>query len=67
MPEPKQYKHIRAWGKMLQSYDYYIEAQQEQAAEDGAPLDATFKGQDGTWRRASEAHPETQKDLEQYL
>jgi hypothetical protein len=36
------YKHIRAWGKYLGSYEYYIKAEQARASADGAPKDAIY-------------------------
>jgi hypothetical protein len=44
----KDYLAIALWGQMMQSFGYYIDAQQESAAEDGAPVDALFK-RDGKW------------------
>lgn len=62
--EPKDYHAIALWGMDLASFRYYIEAQQEKAARDGAPLDAIYKrdsiGQDGSWQTVSglkEDHP----------
>lgn len=46
--EPKDYKHIWAHGKVMGSYDYYILARQEEAAEAGAPLNAVYE-RDGHW------------------
>lgn len=43
------YKYIRAWGQMLGSFDYYINAQVEQARQDNAPQTATYRREDGTW------------------
>jgi hypothetical protein len=47
--KPYQYKHIRAWGRMMRSHEYYITGQQEQACNDGAPIDAVYREQDGNW------------------
>jgi hypothetical protein len=41
-PEPKDYKHIAAWGGMLGSFQYYITREQEKAAAAGAPLDVIY-------------------------
>lgn len=46
--KPSDYLHIRAWGKMMGSHEYYIVGEQEQAAEDNAPLHATYK-REGQW------------------
>lgn len=53
MNKPTDYKYIRQWGKELQSFDYYIENQQAQAAADNAPLDAIYE-RDGKWVCLSE-------------
>lgn len=44
----KDYLAIALWGQMLRSFAYYIDAQQESAAEDGAPVDALYR-RDGKW------------------
>lgn len=36
------YLYIRAWGKMLHSFDYYVQEQVRKAREDKAPEDATY-------------------------
>jgi hypothetical protein len=41
--KPEEYRAIAAWGQMMHSYQYYIDAQQEQASQDDAPLDAIYK------------------------
>jgi hypothetical protein len=52
--KPSEYKHIRAWGAMMHSFEYYISDQQERAAQDNAPLDAIFKDHDdGHWHTYS--------------
>ena len=57
MPKPSDYKAIALWGKETGSYDYYIKDEQDRAASDNAPLDATYK-RDGTWRCVSDLAPE---------
>ena len=56
---PQDYKHIKAWGIMMHSHNYYIVAEQEQAALDNAPLDAIFKREDGWHTFAGTTNPET--------
>lgn len=56
MPKPNEYKHIAAWGQMMNSFGYYITMQQEEAAKDNAPLDAIYKREPDAehptgWRR----------------
>jgi len=51
-PKKKQVKHadyvyIRAWGRLMQSFPYYIESQVEQARMEGAPPTAIYKGDEG--------------------
>jgi hypothetical protein len=43
------YPYIRAWGRMMSSFPYYIEDQVREATRDKAPQDAIYKGQDGKW------------------
>ena len=50
MPKPSEYLHLRAWGMMMGSYEYYIKAQQELAAEENAPLTSMYKNSDGIWQ-----------------
>ena len=52
MKEPtldQQYPFIRAWGKMMRSYDVYIKAQQQMARDENAPWDAIFMSHEGKW------------------
>ncbi|MCK5602376.1 hypothetical protein KAR91_10915 [Candidatus Pacearchaeota archaeon] len=48
-----EYLCIVAWGRRLQSFDYYIRAQQEKAAVEEAPLTAIYE-RDGVWSTADE-------------
>lgn len=64
--QPSDYKHIRAWGKKLLSFDYYIEDQQQQAVEDNAPLDACYKNGD-TWVCASTMRQALQDELNEAI
>lgn len=58
---PADYRHIKAWGWMMGSRAYYIEAEQQQAHADGAPLDAIYK-RDGVWRRFADVErPDTRE------
>lgn len=55
MHKRTEYEGIRLWHKSTGSYDYYIEALQEQAANDNAPLDALYYDPDNeVWIRASD-------------
>jgi hypothetical protein len=66
MPKPEDYKHIRAWGRMMLSYEYYIVQEQEQAAKDNAPIDAIYKRD--TWRRFADVeNPDSRMRVEQEL
>ncbi len=45
-----EYQYIRVWGSVMGSYAYYVENEQQRAAEDHAPLDAihyTYEYVDG--------------------
>lgn len=49
MNKPEDYKHIRAWGRLLQSFETFILLQQEQAVYDNAPINAIFKDHNDKW------------------
>jgi hypothetical protein len=66
MNKPEDYKHIRAWGVMLQSYEYYIRQQQETAAHDDAPITAVYK-RDDRWITIEECSPTTQTQVNDYV
>lgn len=44
--KPTDYKHIKAWGQFMGSYDSFIEMEQFNAAADDAPLNAIYKSGD---------------------
>jgi len=46
MPQPSDYKMIKAWGQYMGSYHPYIVDQQNLAAQENAPLDAIFRNND---------------------
>lgn len=48
-PAPMKYKYIYAWGKYMDSMDYYIEEQQAKAEAENAPLNAIYKRREGDW------------------
>lgn len=59
----QKYKHIRSWGVMLRSMEYYIKGQQEKAARENAPVDAIYMktrvgGQEERWICANELPPD---------
>lgn len=67
---PRAYRHIRAWGRMLSSHDYYISDQQELASKEHAPLDATYRdvGPDGRWHTFGEVtRDDTRRHIEKLL
>lgn len=43
MPQPNDYRHIRAWHHLTGSQAYYWKNLQRQAAEENAPLTACFR------------------------
>jgi hypothetical protein len=68
MPKPSDYKYVRAWNKMMGSYEYHIRSQQRLAADDNAPLDALYKRHGtGVWVCASELDDERLKLVEKHL
>lgn len=44
------YKYIRAWGRMLGSFQTFIEGEVEQARQDNAPQTAVYRDADGVWQ-----------------
>jgi len=56
MPNEK-YAHIRTWGCLLGSYEYYIKGEQSRAEREGAPVDALYKSHEGHWVTARDLAP----------
>jgi len=48
-PSNLKHKYVYAWGRYMDSKDYYIQDQLEAAEKDNAPENAIFKGKDGMW------------------
>ena len=44
-----EYLGVRLWGKMLASFDYYIDGQIKKAIADNAPIDAIYYKGCGNW------------------
>jgi hypothetical protein len=53
------YKYIRAWGKMMGSFKYYVDDQVERAIRDKAPEDAVYQRSDGRWVQLKECKQST--------
>lgn len=53
-PAPTDYRGIAAWGQAMRSFSYYVRQQQERALQEGAPLDAIYRKEDGTWATAGD-------------
>ncbi|XVV02468.1 hypothetical protein ACQPW3_34690 [Actinosynnema sp. CA-248983] len=49
MPSSADYPFVRAWGRLMGSYDYYIRDKVQLAREDHAPANAVYRREDGTW------------------
>jgi len=65
--EPHEYLHIRAWGKMMGSYEYYISTQQALAANEHAPLTAIYE-RNGHWHTfESIVNPSTKAYISQIV
>lgn len=61
------YPYIVAWGRMMGSFNYYIEAEVAQAAEDGAPRNAIYKRGD-VWKTFDEVtNPSSREYVERWL
>lgn len=56
-----RYKYIWAWGKLMGSYDTFIQREINMAEEDGAPEDAVYRRSDGTWATFEQIHSEATK------
>ena len=68
MPKPSDYKHIKAWGKMLGSRSYYIKGEQEKAAKENAPLTAVYYNQSkDIWIVFRDVASTTQEKLKELL
>ncbi|QXV74327.1 hypothetical protein [Rhizobium phage RHEph16] len=70
----EKYKYIRAWGRMLHSFDWYINDEIDKAQKENAPNDAVYARTDhqegkrtGEWVRFSDLNPETQERVRKYL
>ena len=63
--QPSEYLHIRAWGKMMGSYEYYISNQQAQASSDNAPFNAIYHREGEGWHIAEDIkNPATKEYIE---
>lgn len=59
-----KYPYIAPWNKRLGAFDAYIESQLIYAEEEGAPTNAIYRGQDGTWALADDVtNPDARADL----
>lgn len=54
MKSKNDYRHIRAWGRMLGSNREYVWDQVQKARADNAPDDAIYYGADKRWHTYSE-------------
>ena len=61
------YLYIRAWGRMMGSFDYYIEHQVAEARADGAPQTAIYKDTDGSWHTYENCHSATKAQVDRIL
>jgi hypothetical protein len=61
-----EYLMIRAWGKYMGSYAYYIRDQIATAKEDKAPTNAIYKKDDGTWATIEDVKGPTRATVENY-
>jgi hypothetical protein len=57
------YPHIVAWGRMLGSYDDYIQDQVALARADNAPPTAIYKHQDESWATFDEVTSHTTRAM----
>lgn len=58
------YPYIRAWGRLMHSYQYFVQGQIDRATKDNAPADACFfSQQDNRWIPFSEVEAESTRTL----
>ncbi len=60
------YIYIQAWGRMMQSYPYYITDQIKLARADNAPVTAIYK-REGKWRCIEDCCVGTQHEIENII
>jgi len=48
-PATLKHKYVYAWGRYMDSMDYYIQDQLDEAEKDNAPANAIFKRKEGDW------------------
>jgi len=63
----KKYPYVYAWGKLMGSYNYYIENQMELAEKENAPKNATFRKDNGGWNTTTHLQPHTIAELNEYI
>lgn len=64
--KPVEYKYIVAWGRMMQSFSYYINGEVAKAIKDNAPKTAIYRQDDGTWATWEDIKsPDTRSTIEQ--
>jgi len=56
MTASRNYPYIRAWCKMMGSYQYYTDIQLEKAQADGAPQNAVYHNEGKRWVTFDEVH-----------
>lgn len=60
----ERYPYIVVWGRYVDHSPAMTDATLLRAAEEDAPDDAVYQGQDGRWRTADEiCHPNTRRAL----
>lgn len=67
MTKASDYKHIRAWGALMGSFEYYIRNEQDKAALDNAPVDAVYQSSNGVWIRHTDVGDVAFERVKQYL
>lgn len=64
MPKNDDYPWVRAYGRAMGSYPYYVNDQVAQARADNAPQNATRRNDDGTWSTTDDIiNPTMRKDM----
>lgn len=59
------YEYIRAWGRMMGSYSYYITEQVERAKNDNAPSNSVYFGySENRWITFDEIHEDTKRTIQ---
>lgn len=61
--KPTKFRHLAAWDHMMGSSNSWREMMQERAEADGAPIDAIYRKDDGSWATFGDTRSENTKHI----